>query len=1046
MREELARADSGFVAGSRIASYLVEEQIGQGGMAVVFRAHDERFDRQVALKILAPALAEDQAFRQRFIRESRAAAAVDDPHIIPVFEAGEASGVLFIAMRYVRGGDVRSLVTRFGPLPPARVAEIVSQVASALDAAHTLGLVHRDVKPANMLLDGASGGFGRPDHVYLSDFGLSKASLQTSGLTGTGTFLGTLDYISPEQIAGKPVDGRADEYSLACAAFELLCGAPPFQREEAMAVMYAQLSEPPPALTSRRPDLPPAADRVFAKALAKAPASRYASCREFCDALREAFGIRPYDSGPGAVPVPPSRSHTEVPLRNAANGNRLTVTVEFARPQPDGQDGVSGKANSFGPSAVARVPGRHRRDRPGRNGQRLMRIRPDGSSGQVTRAGGGLWHRSRLIARWARGHLGAWIVGAASLDAALVALVAALITVPGQSGVVVSGLVLALVVLLVLSVVFPMLGHAIDAQDRGVQRDHAWRERVGLLLLRGSSGKLPRLSELADDVLGATPTRYTAAHRSPYVVRQHADETIRWWLGAPGPPYPFVIVWGTTKAGKSRTLAEALRAVFTDDPVVVVPRDGQALAELSRLGIDVLVDRRPAVVVLDDLTPGGLEALTPDVLDHIRGWAVIAATMTAQRRADVLRSGSDVGAIARAALAAASGEYELASGPPVGAEKAEAERLYPEERFDGSVAETLVGARELIALYRASYDSAPAGCAIVRAAVDSRRGGLSRPLTDGELWRLFSLYLPAVRVGLLPTKEQFAEGIRWATRPVTSQVALLRLVSPSQERHAWAVFDHAVSADDGHGGNLRLPMPADFWPVLIDIVPPNDAFAVAMAAYAAGETAAAVTAFRKAATSSLGDLAATAADNLGILLEEQGDLEGARAAYQRAIDTGHPDQAPKAAFNLGVLLEELDDVTGARAAYKKAINSRHANHAPKAAVNLGNLRTRYGDSKGARAAYQKAIVSDHPDHSPGAAFNLGVLLADEGDREGAQAAYQKAIDSRHARYAPMAAVSLGMLLAEQGDLDGARAAYHRAIDSGVAELAATAQHYLDELG
>ncbi len=308
----------GFGPGSRIAGYLLEEQIGQGGMAVVFRAHDERLDRRVALKILAPALAADEAFRQRFIRESRAAAAVDDPHIIPVFEAGEASGVLFIAMRFVRGGDVRSLVAQFGPLPPGRVAEITSQVASALDAAHGRGLVHRDVKPANMLLD-ASSGSGRPDHVYLSDFGLSKGSLQASGLTGTGTFLGTLDYISPEQIEGKPVDGRADEYALACAAFELLTGVPPFQRDEAMAVMYAQLSEPPPAVTGRRPDLSPSVDAVFAKALAKAPADRYPNCREFSDALREAFGIRPYDSGPGVVPSG-EHPHTQV-VRPSGGGS-----------------------------------------------------------------------------------------------------------------------------------------------------------------------------------------------------------------------------------------------------------------------------------------------------------------------------------------------------------------------------------------------------------------------------------------------------------------------------------------------------------------------------------------------------------------------------------------------------------------------------------------------------------------------------------------------------------------------------------------------------
>ena len=296
--DSVADVAAGFAAGSRVAGYRLEGQIGQGGMAVVFRAHDERLDRQVALKILAPALAADDAFRQRFIRESRAAAAVDDPHIIPVFEAGEAAGVLFIAMRYVGGGDMRTLMDREGPLSAARAAAIVSPVASALDAAHVAGLVHRDVKPANVLVDAQP---GRPDHVYLSDFGLSKGA--ASSLTGTGQFLGTLEYIAPEQIEGKAVDGRADEYALACAAFELLTGEPPFRRDEAMAVMYAQLSEPPPLLTSRRPDLPPAADQVFARALAKAPGDRYPSCREFADALRAAFGLQPYDSGPGIVPA-----------------------------------------------------------------------------------------------------------------------------------------------------------------------------------------------------------------------------------------------------------------------------------------------------------------------------------------------------------------------------------------------------------------------------------------------------------------------------------------------------------------------------------------------------------------------------------------------------------------------------------------------------------------------------------------------------------------------------------------------------------------------
>jgi DNA-binding beta-propeller fold protein YncE len=199
-------------------------------------------------------------------------------------------------MRYVRGGDVRSLVTRFGPLPPGRVAEMISQVASALDAAHEQGLVHRDVKPANMLLD-ASSGAGQSDHIYLSDFGLTKTALSASGPTGTGQFLGTLDYIAPEQIAGRQLDGRVDQYALGCAAFELLTGSPPFHRESAIAIMYAQLSEQPPALTSRRPDLPLEADQVFFKVLSKDSADRYATCREFSEALREALGIRPHDSG-----------------------------------------------------------------------------------------------------------------------------------------------------------------------------------------------------------------------------------------------------------------------------------------------------------------------------------------------------------------------------------------------------------------------------------------------------------------------------------------------------------------------------------------------------------------------------------------------------------------------------------------------------------------------------------------------------------------------------------------------------------------------------
>ena len=310
------RADlaAGFAVGSLLGGYRLEEQVGAGGMAVVFRARDERLNRLVALKIMTPAMGSDDMFRQRFIRESRAAAAVDDPHIIPVYEAGEAGQVLFIAMRFVQGGDVRSLLRREGPLLPERVASIVSPVASALDAAHAVGLVHRDVKPANILLDRRP---GRPEHVYLSDFGLSKSAEVSLGLTAAGQFLGTPDYTAPEQIEGLPVDGRTDQYALACAVFELLTGRAPFHRDDSFAAIWAHLHKPPPSLVERRSELSPAVDAVMARALAKPQVDRYPTCWEFAEALRDALGLGPYHlgstsdpglswTGPRGTTLPPS--------------------------------------------------------------------------------------------------------------------------------------------------------------------------------------------------------------------------------------------------------------------------------------------------------------------------------------------------------------------------------------------------------------------------------------------------------------------------------------------------------------------------------------------------------------------------------------------------------------------------------------------------------------------------------------------------------------------------------------------------------------------
>ena len=308
----------GLRAGALVAGYRIESRIGAGGMAVVYRARDERLRRWIALKVIAPEWTNDEEFRRRFVAESLAAARVDDPHVIPVYEAGQAGGVLFIAMRLVNGADLWGVLRREGALSPGRTLELLSPVASALDAAHAAGLVHRDVKPGNILVDERP---GRPDHVYLADFGLSKGAVAGVSLTGMGQPVGTPGYSAPEQVQGHDVDGRADQYALACVAFELLTERVPYERDQPLAVLLAHVSARPPSLAARRPGMPVTADQVIAKALAKRPEQRYASCRDFTDALREAFGLPPYHSGgiargrgsPAAGPVTtahPYRKHS----------------------------------------------------------------------------------------------------------------------------------------------------------------------------------------------------------------------------------------------------------------------------------------------------------------------------------------------------------------------------------------------------------------------------------------------------------------------------------------------------------------------------------------------------------------------------------------------------------------------------------------------------------------------------------------------------------------------------------------------------------------
>jgi YVTN family beta-propeller protein len=268
-----------------LSAYQVEELIGRGGMGEVYLARDPRLDRPVALKVLGADLAGDERFRERLLRESRLAAGLDHPNVVPIYEAGEAEGRLFIAMRYVDGTDLRALLRRHGALPPERALALAGQVAGALDAAHARGLVHRDVKPSNVLVDDPGG----RDHCYLADFGLTQSASDRG--PADGSLMGTLDYVAPEQIRGDPIDGRADQYAFACLLFECLTGSLPFRRDSEVATIFAHLEESPPAASDHRHGLPPELDAVLARGMAKDPADRYGSCGELVGAAREAVGL-----------------------------------------------------------------------------------------------------------------------------------------------------------------------------------------------------------------------------------------------------------------------------------------------------------------------------------------------------------------------------------------------------------------------------------------------------------------------------------------------------------------------------------------------------------------------------------------------------------------------------------------------------------------------------------------------------------------------------------------------------------------------------------
>ncbi len=265
-------------------AYDIQREVGRGGMGVVYLATDRRLERRVALKVIVPELAADEQFRRRFEREARVAAVLEHPHVVPVYEAGEENGSLFIAMRFIDGHDLASEVRDHGAVAPERLASLVVQIAGALDAAHRTGVVHRDVKPANVLVTGA----GDDEQAYLTDFGLTREAASESGLTLTGQWVGTVDFAAPEQIMGEATDARCDVYSLGCLAFQALTGQPPYQGAPA-ARLFAHMNKPPPSACAARPELRPEVDDTLARAMAKRPEDRFQSAGDFGRALAAAL-------------------------------------------------------------------------------------------------------------------------------------------------------------------------------------------------------------------------------------------------------------------------------------------------------------------------------------------------------------------------------------------------------------------------------------------------------------------------------------------------------------------------------------------------------------------------------------------------------------------------------------------------------------------------------------------------------------------------------------------------------------------------------------
>jgi hypothetical protein len=423
--------------------------------------------------------------------------------------------------------------------------------------------------------------------------------------------------------------------------------------------------------------------------------------------------------------------------------------------------------------------------------------------------------------------------------------------------------------------------------------ERTWIQEVTkyLAIGPGRSGRLPTVSEVSPYHLGVSRSAYASddSHRDdPYVQRREADDRLRAALRRP--EFRFVLLVGASKSGKSRTMYEAVLHTLPKSPLIV-PVNDEAIGKLFSLDPSLDLHPKPAVLWLDVLDEARLGALTPSLLDRLASGVVVVASMTSQRRNRITTSDSDIGRATRLTLARAAEiylDFELTDE-----ERREAEALYPAERFDHSIGEPLVAADQLTARFNAGPAENPAGYALIRATIDWRRAGLSRPIGDSELRELYPEYLPSVRRRLEASADLYEDGLAWACEPLVSQVALLEEVNVGEER-GFVAFDYLVALLDGQHSYLRRDVLPAIWDFVIESLSEEEVMPAGVTAYLRNALAAAERIWRTVAGGS-STYSAEAAFNLGTLLHEQGDTEGARSAFQQAIDSGHPDVAPVAA-------------------------------------------------------------------------------------------------------------------------------------------------------